>query len=216
AIVKDVGGNSVTIAGSSNVTVANTPVIVTARPQTALVGVPIPTGTVVATFLDDAGSDPTTNYTALINWGDATPVVTGTVTSLGGGQYQVASAAPHTYTHSGVFTLTVTVNDSDGASGVGSALVFVAAAPIVITPPPVQGPNNPASAVEGQPKTFILGTFTSGSPIAVPGEFVAQVDWGDGSPQSVALVTPLLGSPGTFQITGVHTYLEETTPGFPT
>jgi hypothetical protein len=211
-LVNDVGGSSTTIAGTNNVTVANSPLIVTARSQTTGVGTPIPAGTVVATFLDDAGTDPITNFSGSINWGDGTVPDTFTsssVTALGGGQYQIVSPAAHTYAHGGTFALTVTVNDTDGATGSGAALVFVAPATIIVIAPP-SGPNNPALATEGVSQTFTLGTFTSSNPSAVVGDFSATVDWGDGSPRSSGIITgPATG--GVFTITGTHTYRDETT-----
>ena len=70
----DVGGSTTTVTGASNVTVAESPIVVVAQALTPTVGVAIPTGTVVATFVDNASTDPLTNYTPVtINWGDGTP-----------------------------------------------------------------------------------------------------------------------------------------------
>src|SRR5262249_49152186 len=155
----------------------------------------------VATFVDNASTDPITNYSATIDWGDGVTNDPATVAPLGGGQFAVLSAAAHTYLKSGVFTLTVKVHDIDPADGVGSALVFVQPATVVLTPPTVQSGDNPAIAVEGKSQTFNLGTVTSSNPNAVASDFTVKVDWGDGSPQSVALVKPVIGSPGTFSLT---------------
>ncbi len=210
-VVNDVGGKTTTITGAGNVTVGDSPIVVTAAPVTASAGVPVPVGTVLATFVDNNSADLLTNYSATANWGDgintAAPT---TIKALGGGQFEVLSAAPQTYTKSGVYTLTVTVDDVDPASGVGVSLVVVSPATITLTEPLPETPGNPATAVEGQPQTFNLGTFTSSDPTAMASDFTVTIDWGDGSPQSIALVTPDAVVKGQFDITAVHTYLEET------
>jgi hypothetical protein len=206
-VVTDVGGSTTTITGAGNVTVSESPIVVDAEALTSTAGVAIPTGTVVATFVDNASTDPVTNYTPVtINWGDGhTDTLTGGagIVSLGGGQFQVATTVAHTYAASGAYALTVTVNDLDPASGTGSNLVFVAPATLTVTPTAA-----PASATEGSSQVFTLGTFTSSSPAAAS-DFNVTIDWGDGSPQSAGVITGPVS--GVFTIKGTHTYTEETT-----
>jgi hypothetical protein len=69
---------------------------------------------VVASFTD-AGPNPgaATDYTAVIDWGDGTPLATGGVAVLGPGSYEVA--ASHTYASSGSYTVTVYAYDDRSA-----------------------------------------------------------------------------------------------------
>ncbi len=63
---------------------------------------------------------------------------------------------------------------------------------------------------EAQPLTnVIVGTFTGGPLNAKAGEFMASIDWGDGTPATTGLVVPLTG--GGFKVIGSHTYFEEGT-----
>ena len=207
-IVTDVGGSHTTITGASNVTVAESPIVVVAQPLTPTVGVAIPTGTVVATFVDNASTDPLSNYTPVtINWGDGhTDTLTGGtgIVALGGGQFEVVTAVAHTYTASGVLR-----PDGDGQRhrpGVGNRFE-----PGVRRPGDAHGHahgRHPASATEGSSQVFTLGTFTSTSPAATATNFNVTIDWGDGSPQSAGTITGPVG--GVFTITGTHTYANET------
>jgi len=67
-----------------------------------------------ATFTDAASPFGTlTDFTATINWGDGTPVSSGTVTGPNGGPYAVSGS--HTYATTGNFTITTTVKDVGGS-----------------------------------------------------------------------------------------------------
>ena len=67
----------------------------------------------MATFTDPDTSTPLTNYTALINWGDNTPVTAGSVTGSGG-SYTISGG--HLYASAGNDTATVTLTDISGHS----------------------------------------------------------------------------------------------------
>jgi len=118
------------------------------------------------------------------DFGDGTePVQDETGTLLG---------VSHTYGDNGVYTVTLSVEDDDGDTGVASYEIHVMnVAPTVIAGESVIG-------MRGEPIT-ISGTFTD------PGwldTHIAQIDWGDGT-----------SSPGTVDedngdgsVTGTHTY----------
>ena len=46
--------------------------------------------------------------------------------------------------------------------------------------------------------------FTFGNPLSVPSDFVATIDWGDGSPTDTGVVT--VNPDGGFFVSGTHTY----------
>ena len=89
------------------VTVANAPPVVSAGDDAfAFEGDPV---TVSASFTD-AGSGDT--HTALVDFGDGT-VVAGTIDPLTG-----LVSASHVYTDDGIFTVTISVTDDDGDTGI--------------------------------------------------------------------------------------------------
>ncbi len=99
------------------------------------------------------------------------------------------------------------MTDTDPAIGIGAALVIVSPAVLTVTPAP-----GPIAAIEGNPLTNVpLATFTDNNPGSMPGDFIAVVNWGDGSPVSLGSVTAG-GAPGTFLVTGNHTYVDEGGP----
>ncbi len=117
-----------------------------------------------ATFADtDSGSEP---YSCSIDYGDGM-VVPGTISGL------TCTGPAHQYTATGGYTVTVTVTDSDGASGVGTTSLYY---------------NNRAPWVGG---LSLVGDMRFGSaPHAVaaivdPGDafetYTCTIDYGDGS-----------------------------------
>ncbi len=68
----------------------------------------------VASFTDANAAAPVSDFTASINWGDGTAASAGTVTSNGGGSFNVSGS--HTYSKVGAYTITTTVNDKGGSS----------------------------------------------------------------------------------------------------
>lgn len=70
-------------------------------------------GVLVGSFTDTGGAEPAGNYSATIDWGDGTSSA-GTITSLGGGAFNVFG--DHVYGHPGVYSVTVSVADEGGAT----------------------------------------------------------------------------------------------------
>jgi hypothetical protein len=224
--VTDVGGvGHATITGEDNVTVAQQPILVSGLP----IGVftldkATPADLPVATFLDTASSDdPLTNYSAMIDWGDGTaPVSATSIEPLGGGQFKVL-APSHTYHDTGSFPVTVTVNDTDPAMGIGGNLAIVVNSVIVATPAPapILNPDTGKVTNEGEPLVNVeLATLTDTDTSAVAGDYTVQIDWGDGSPQSAGTViadpTADAADPthAHFIIQGSHTYAETNLAGY--
>jgi hypothetical protein len=101
---------------TSMASVSDPPVVGTAVKVSATAGAPF-SGT-LSTFTDPGGpepnsSDPTTgissDYTAKVNWGDSTPVTTGTITfNSNTGVFSVNGS--HVYAAAGPYTITCTIN----------------------------------------------------------------------------------------------------------
>lgn len=190
------------LGASASTTGADATVIVTATdvpfllvqaqaPAGLVAGTPA-NNIVVGTFSDPFGS-PLSAFTATINWGDGSPLTTGTIASLGVGKYQVT--ASHTYNLGGTFTMKVTVSDLLGNVTDDSVTVPVAS-DVNLSPVPIQ-------ATEGLPFTRPVAVFTDTGGNFTVSDYTATIDWGDGTaPTTGSLVALAAG----FQVNGTHTY----------
>ncbi len=154
---------------------------------------------------------PLADYSATILWGDgSSDIVPGTsfIPGEASGTLNIFFPA-HTYATPGLYPLTVYVSDSDPAFGLGGGFALIASAAITVTPGVVIGPF---AAIEGTalPTDTTVGSFDVADPLAVAGNYKANIDWGDGSPNSVGTVQPgvTVGGTTTFAVTGNHTYSE--------
>jgi hypothetical protein len=160
--------------------------------------VAVPTGTTVATFVDNSGLA-STDYTAAIDWGDGT-TMTGTV-SGSNGSFTVTSDSNHTYADEGIFTEVVTITrTTDSATIAPSGAVAVA-----------EADNLSASGIgtiQGDPgvalNNITVATFTDSNTQNIAGDFVASIDWGDGTSSTGTIA----GANGAFTVTGSHTYTQ--------
>jgi hypothetical protein len=152
--------------------------------------------TTVAIFSDTLTSAVPGDFTATINWGDATSSA-GTV-SGGGGSFQVSGT--HTYAGTGSFPVMVTL--ADDAPGTATATV-------TSTAQVASGLSATAvnfSTPEGAAFNGTVATFSDADGSKTPASFTATIDWGDGTAPTAGTVS---GGPGTFTVTGQHTYADE-------
>src|ERR1043166_815944 len=139
------------------------------------------TSALVATFTDNTPAipQPSTDYTATVDWGDGT--TTAGVVSFDSGTQKYLVNASHGYadeTPAGspiTFTVAVTetTDDNDTATGTGSANVADAAlgaGSIVLA-------ATEDSALTDAP----VATFTDDNTQATTADFTATIDWGDGT-----------------------------------
>ncbi|MCH8847342.1 MAG: S8 family serine peptidase, partial [Chloroflexi bacterium] len=110
------GGDSMTV------TVGNATPVVDAAPNTSLL-LDATLSAQLATFTDAGTAD---THIASIDWGDGSPVATGTLDQALG-----TVSGSYTYATDGLFTVTVTVTDDDGAVGSDTLVVDVQDAPVV-------------------------------------------------------------------------------------
>jgi PKD repeat protein len=124
--------STTTAVATSTATVAESDAL-TAHPVTfpAIASVPF-TGT-VATFTDASTVNVPADFTAIIDWGDATTTA-GTVAG-GGGSFSVSGT--HTYAAPGTFTVSVTLTDDapGTATATATSTANVEAAPVIAQVP---------------------------------------------------------------------------------
>ena len=148
----------------------------------------------VATFSDANTALTAASFTATIAWGDGTTTA-GTITGSSG---SFTVTGQHTYADEGSFTDTVTVTElaGGGATASGSGTATVTEADVLSGTPRV------FTALANVPFTGAVATFTDVDTTNVASDFIATIDWGDGTttPGTVA------GGAGSFTISGTHTY----------
>jgi hypothetical protein len=150
----------------------------------------------IATFTDSDTSEPASNFSAVIDWGDGTPLTAGTIAG-GSGAFTVSGS--HMYAdelNPGTITVTVTDTVNPGsATGTGAATISEAD---VLTPT-----GSTFSATMGVPFSGTVATFTDTYTANVPSDFTATINWGDGPAVTAGTVT---GGGGFFSVSGTHTY----------
>src|SRR4029077_20172956 len=101
----------------------------------------------------------------------------------------------------GSFTVTITVDDGNGAL-VGTALTHAS----VISPRAtvdLEAHGTDVSATFGQAFTGVVATFTDSRDGAQAADFTATIDWGDGSSSAGTIA---VDANGGFDVTGTHTF----------
>jgi hypothetical protein len=136
---------------------------------------------VVATFQDPGISDPN-GLTATINWGDGTRS-TGLVTGTSPGNFSVSGG--HTFTEDP--EVSVNVMGPNGGFTTSQTVEVGTSAPVISTAPLTEAFQKPwVSSVTFQGE---VADFTGSGPNAVPGDYTATIDWGDGSGTEPATIS---------------------------
>ena len=145
----------------------------------------------VATFTDANPLSQASDFTATIVWGDGTAATAGTVATNAGGGFKVTGT--HTYSKTGSFTTTITINDVGGstASATGTATVSPPR-PVVTSVSPAAGPTAGGTSVT------ITGT-NLGSATAV--KFGANAATVTANTATQIVATNPAGSAGTVDVT---------------
>jgi uncharacterized protein (TIGR03118 family) len=205
--IRDASGNTATATGTVQVTAAD--LVAHAVPmvshQLAI------DNAIVAGFVDAGGGDPLANYTATIDWGDGSTSA-GTVsnadpTPTAVGFYNVAGS--HTYTAAGDYTLTITINDTDGSQATVQGKAEVVQATLVAHALPVKSDG---LVIDGAAVAAFSDT-AGADPLS---NYSATIDWGDGSTSAGTIgIGPLATDTATadkmvaanlFTVAGSHTY----------
>lgn len=163
----------------------------------------------VAVFSDGNPMGDQADFTAAIDWGDGT-TSTGLVQAFvrdGDGPFRTSFRVlgNHKYQDAGNYTVIVTVKDDGGKQATMTAMAGVGVqAPTVLAAIPV-------SAQEGTALANIpLATFVDANRSGSAGDFLATIDWGDGS-TTVGLITKVGGTAegSLYAVAGSHTYADQ-------
>jgi hypothetical protein len=151
-----------------------------------------------------ATTEPASNFTAVIQWGDGT---SSTVTSANGisgsvGSFVVQSS--HTYAEeiNTPTVVSVQILDVDGASTSSVSSSFT------VADDALSGlkVNNPGATVGTNTGTFTVATFNDANTNAPASDFTATIGWGDGSTSTVSGSSIVSQGGGSFAVLASHTY----------
>jgi len=153
---------------------------------------------VVANFNDGNPLAKAGDFRAIISWGDGHQSP-GTVLPEAGA-FRFAVTGTNTYAAQGNLPLRVVITDT--ASG---ATTTVTGEAVII---PYMPTATPFSFSIGQRVPFrtVVATFTDPDPLAVPGNFAALVNWGDGRTETVATVQHDRAGGNKYDVVAAHTY----------
>jgi len=184
----------------------------------------VPANATVGHFTDadnppivDSTCGDTSVYTVTIDWGDTTAPTNGSVScDTTNTQFEVKSAAGHTYKDSGTFTATLSVTDNAGNATNDTdkgqtAHVTVLDANLSATSPTTLRGGGEGGNVEGASvgaSAFFLDSNTSFADLGeVDPGLTATIDWGDGTTSPAARIAwPDCGECGNVQVSGSHIY----------
>jgi Bacterial Ig-like domain (group 1) len=153
----------------------------------------------VATFHDPDTAATANEYSATINWGDASSS-SGTITSNGGGDFTVSGT--HIYAEEGSYTVTVTITDADDSSNTATTTSTATVADAALT-------ASCAATASLQAFSGSTATFTDADSGGIATDYTATINWGDLS-SSAGTIS---GGPGNgpYTVSSSHTY---TSTGF--
>ncbi|HEY2251016.1 MAG TPA: right-handed parallel beta-helix repeat-containing protein, partial [Planctomycetaceae bacterium] len=209
--VNDAGGSELH-ASQETFVVAEAPLTDTTNTTTynALEG--NSTGSIVLATFSDANPQAANDYVLSVDWG-GTLIGAGTASiqlvsrSATASTWRVVGSA--TYAEPGNATVSVTVNDVDGAStSTNATRVGVADAPLTDTTP-LQTLGATAGINSG---TLVLATFTDGDPSAPLADYTPIVNWGGtvtGTPSYSVQLVSRTATVSNWQVVGSVTYPAE-------
>jgi streptogramin lyase len=183
-----------TATTQSVVNVTDAPLVASGNTITATEGTPF-TNQIVASFADTDPNGTLTDYSATINWGDGT-TAPGTIVPNGSGGYFVEGL--YNYDDEGQYAITVTIQDSGGATNTVNTTANVADAALTAT-------GTTLTPIEGNAFAGVVASFTDANPNAVAADFTATIVWGDGHTSSGSIVP---NPNGGFDVEGMHTYVD--------
>jgi hypothetical protein len=189
------GANNSSAQATGTASVSDAPLSTSTVTLSPLIQTPF--SDTVAFFQTNNSFATSSDFTASINWGDAsTPPSAGTISSNGFGSFSVVGQ--HTYSTVGTFPVTVTIVSPGGQMNVVNSTAIVTAPPVAVFPTQVSGNA-------GQPLSGVtVATFIDPVISDTANDFRATVDWGDGT---INVGTIIAQGDGVFSVAGDHTYM---------
>jgi YVTN family beta-propeller protein len=150
----------------------------------------------VAAFTDRDPASTAGEYSATIDWGDATASTPGTISGPTGGPFTVSGT--HMYAEQGTYSVTVTITDVDNRKNNATVISTARVSDAKLSSTCATTP------VSTQTYTGPTAMFTDQSSTGTLSDFSATIFWGDSS-SSPGTIT---GGPGNapYTVTGTHTY----------
>jgi cyclophilin family peptidyl-prolyl cis-trans isomerase len=135
------------------------------------------------------------NYSATINWGDATTSA-GTIVAAAGGAYEVRGTK--VYNRFGLYPVSVTIHDAtSGNTATVDGKATVTDAPLSVqflAPAPAAGTRTVSGAI---------AKITDSNPHGTAADLSASIQWGAGPPTTATIVA---NPDGTFNVVATKTY----------
>jgi hypothetical protein len=147
----------------------------------------------VATFTDTYTAATASIFVATIDWGDS-QTSSGTITGSNG-HFSVSGS--HTYGATGTFNVKVSIHDLPPGTASASTTSNAAVAAEVLTARGVA-----FTGTEWVQLNDRVATFTTNNTVAASNEYVATIDWADGSTTAGTIA----GGNGQFTVNGTHAY----------
>jgi hypothetical protein len=194
--IADVGGQANTSAGS---TAQVGDAALTASGLTLPVTEGVSFSKVVATFNDANPSATASEFSATIDWGEEATTAGTIQFDAECGCFEVIGN--YMYGDENSHAITITVSDTGGSTATAGSTVNVSDAAL-------SAAGVTLSPVEGAGFNATVATFTDANPLATVNEFIAEINWGDGSSNSVGVIT---ANEGSFGVSGSHSYADEGT-----
>ena len=183
-----------------------------------LINAIVGTFTLPIPVLPPPGGFAANDFTASIDWGDPSPDSSaGTVIQDASNPSMYYITGTHTFAQNGTYTVASTIafaggTDTASVNGVPIVISYGPSGPTADTSATavIQNPLSAGAPIAQAGNSGILlsgygvGSFTDANAGALASDFTGSVDWGDGSPSSVA--TFVLISPGNFNVYASHTY----------
>jgi uncharacterized repeat protein (TIGR01451 family) len=190
-------GTALDAAASDSANVGDPAVIPTAQSVAAEEGVL--TDLVVATFTDPGGSEPLSDYSASIAWGDG-QTSSGTITfDSTSGVFSVHGM--HAYAQEGIqTTINVTIHHDTAPDATVMSSANVSDSPVTAT-----GAFTIHSTEAANTGIQTVATFTDPGGAEALTDYSANINWGDGHTSSGSITF----SASVFTVTGSNSYTEE-------
>lgn len=160
-----------------------------------------PASQLLAIFSDPGGSEPVSNYSAEIDWGDTADGTAGTLTYNPVDDDFLVSGGDHIYNQPGTFTVTIVVSH-DEAPKVTTTSTASVSQPSVVAQGGFTYTGEEASV--GYNET--VATFTDPAGAQATSNYSATIAWGDGRTTTGEIAR---GSGNQFNVVGNRSFTEE-------